>query len=96
MTNPLIQSMEAVDRPPSSLGAARTVARFSVQLGDVRINGLLLREYPDGTRRTVSGNIGGHHAVTFRPEIAEKITAAATSALTLGGQFARNSSRHAA
>jgi hypothetical protein len=90
---PIIQSIEAVERPPSSPGAGRTVARFSVQLGDVRVNGLLLREYPDGTRRTVSGNIGGHHAVTFRPEIAEKITAAASSALMFGGQLARNSSR---
>ena len=88
--------MEAVDRPPSSPSAARTVARFSVQLGDVRLNGLLLREYPDGTRRTVSGNIGGRHAVTFKPEIAEKITTAASSALNLGGQLARKSSRHAA
>ncbi|MBY3564111.1 hypothetical protein [Rhizobium laguerreae] len=89
---PAIQSIEAVERPPSP-GAGRTIAKFSVQLGDVRINGLLLREYPDGTRRTVSGNIGGHHAVTFRPEIAEKITAAASIALQ-GGQLAQNSSHH--
>ncbi|TBC01900.1 hypothetical protein [Rhizobium ruizarguesonis] len=89
---PTIQSIEAVERPPSP-GAGRTIAKFSVQLGDVRINGLLLREYSDGTRRTVSGNIGGHHAVTFRPEIAEKITAAASIALQ-GGQLAQNSSHH--
>ncbi|WP_143531647.1 hypothetical protein [Xaviernesmea oryzae] len=86
MTTPTICQIEAVARPPSSPGAGRTIARFSVQLGDIRINGLMLREYPDGTRRTVSGNIGGHHAVTFRPEIAEKITAAASVAL--GGQIA--------
>jgi hypothetical protein len=89
---PTIQSIEAVERPPAP-GAGRTIAKFSVQLGDVRINGLLLREYSDGTRRTVSGNIGGHHAVTFRPEIAEKITAAASIALQ-GGQLAQNSSHH--
>ena len=91
MTPPIISHLEAVERPPSSPGAGRTIARFTVQLGDIRINGLLLREYPDGTRRTISGNIGGHHAVTFRPEIAEKITAAASSAL-FGGQLAENSS----
>ncbi|NOV21655.1 hypothetical protein [Ensifer canadensis] len=89
---PIIQTIEAVDRPPSASGAGRTIARFSVQVGDVRVNGLLLREYPNGTRRTVSGNIGGHHAVTFRPEIAEKITAAASIALQ-GGQLAKTSSR---
>lgn len=91
MSEPAITNIEAVSRPPSSAGAGRTVARFSVQLGGIRVNGLLLREYPDGTRRTVSGNIGGHHAVTFRPEIAEKITKAAS--LALGGQLAENSSR---
>jgi hypothetical protein len=89
---PVVQSIEAVDRLPSSPGAGRTIARFSVQIGDVRVNGLLLREYPNGTRRTVSGNIGGHHAVTFRPEIAAKITAAASTALQ-GGQLAQTSSR---
>jgi hypothetical protein len=91
---PVIQSIEAVDRQPSSAGAGRTIARFSVQLGGVRVNGLLLREYPNGTRRTVSGNIGGHHAVTFRPEIAEKITVAASTALQ-GGQLAKTSYRSA-
>ena len=91
MSEPAITHLEAVSRPPPSPGAGSTIARFSVHLGDIRINGLLLREYPDGTRRTVSGNIGGHHAVTFRPEIAEKITKAASQAL--GGQFAENSSR---
>ena len=85
--DPVIQTIVAVDRPHSTAGAGRTIARFSVQVGDVRVNGLLLREYPNGTRRTVSGNIGGHHAVTFRPEIAEKITKAASIALQ-GGQFA--------
>jgi hypothetical protein len=95
MMIPAIQQIEAAFGPPSSPGAGRTIARFSVQLGDVRINGLLLREYPDGTRRTVSGNIGGRHAVTFKPEIAEKITSAASKALT-GGQFAENIRHHPA
>lgn len=90
--DPVIHTIEAVDRPPSTPGAGRTIARFSIQLGDVRVNGLLLREYPNGARRTVSGNIGGHHAVTFRPVIAEKITAAASIALQ-GGQLAKTSSR---
>ena len=91
---PSIQHIEAVDKPPSFRGAGKTIARFSVQIGDIRLNGLLLREYPDGTRRTVSGNIGGHHAVTFRPEIAGKITTAASNAL--GGQIARNPIRNSA
>ncbi len=91
--DPTISQIEACDRPPANSGGGRTIARFSVQIGDVRVNGLLLREYPDGTRRTVSGNIGGHHAVTFKPETAEKITAAASNALIDGGQLARNSYR---
>ncbi|MDI7923385.1 hypothetical protein [Ferirhizobium litorale] len=86
--SPTIQRIEAVDRPPSSPGAGRTIARFSVEIEGIRVHGLMLREYPDGTRRTVSGNIGGHHAVTFRPEIGEKITAAASKALATGGQLA--------
>jgi hypothetical protein len=92
---PVIQSITAVERPPSSPGAGRTIARFSVEIEGIRVHGLMLREYPDGTRRTVSGNIGGHHAVTFRPEIAEKITTAASTALR-GGQLAENSNRQTA
>lgn len=84
--DPVIQTIEAVDRPPSTAGAGRTIARFSVQVGDVRLYGLLLREFPDGTRRTIAPNVGGQHCASFKPAIAEKITAAATSAL--GGQLA--------
>ncbi|WP_164830845.1 hypothetical protein [Sinorhizobium meliloti] len=91
--NPIIQSITAVERPPSP-GGARTLARFTVQLGDVRLYGLLLREFPDGTRRTIAPNVGGQHCASFQPAIAEKITAAATSAL--GGQLADVHSRRSA
>ena len=83
--DPIIQSITAVERPPSP-GGATTVARFTVQLGDVRLYGLLLREFPDGTRRTIAPNVGGQHCASFQPAIAEKITKAAT--LALGGQLA--------
>jgi hypothetical protein len=50
---PAISQVEAVFRPPSSPGSGRTIARFSVQLGDVSVNGLILREYrPRNKRRT--------------------------------------------
>ncbi|MDX0426821.1 hypothetical protein [Sinorhizobium medicae] len=83
---PVIQSISAVERPPSP-GGARTLARFTVQLGDVRLYGLLLREFPDGTRRTIAPNVGGQHCASFQPAIAEKITKAASKALA-GGQIA--------
>ncbi|WP_164830265.1 hypothetical protein [Sinorhizobium meliloti] len=83
--DPVIQSITAVERPPSP-GGARTLARFTVQLGDVRLYGLLLREFPDGTRRTIAPNVGGQHCASFQPAIAEKITKAASKAL--GGQIA--------
>ncbi|WP_164843319.1 hypothetical protein [Sinorhizobium meliloti] len=43
--DPIIQSITAVERPPSP-GGARTLARFTVQLGDVRLYGLLLANSP--------------------------------------------------
>lgn len=88
--SPTIQRIEAVERPPASPGAGRTIARFTVQIGEIRLFGLLLREYHDGTRRTVSPNLGGHHVATFQPAIAELITAAASKALATGGQLAEN------
>jgi hypothetical protein len=91
---PIIQSITAVERPPSP-GRARTVARFTVQVGDIRLYGLLLREFPDGTRRTIAPNIGGQHCASFQPAIAERITKAASNAL-LGGQLADNRIRHPA
>lgn len=89
-----IQAIEPVERPVSFPGAARTIAKFTVDLDGVRLFGLLLRESPDGSRRTVAPNIAGRHSVTFRRDVAEKITAAASNAL--GGQIAettKNSNR---
>lgn len=80
-----IQSIEAVERPSQS-GAARTIARFTVDLDGVRLFGLLLRELPDGSRRTVAPNIAGCHSATFRRDVAEQITIAASNAL--GGRIA--------
>lgn len=86
MSEPVIQSLTAVERPPSQSGT-RTLAKFTVDLDGVRIFGLLLRELPDGTRRTVAPNLGGQHVVTFRRDLAEKITDAASNTFK-GGQFA--------
>ena len=91
--DPVIQSIAAVERPPSS-GGARTIARFTVQIGDVRLYNLLLREFPDGTRRTIAPNVGGQHCASFQPATAEKITKAASNAL--GGQFADYLTRRSA
>ena len=87
MTTVAIQSIEPVERPVSIPGAARTVAKFTVDLDGVRLFGLLLRELPDGSRRTVAPNLAGCHSATFRRDVAEEITAAASKAL--GGQIAK-------
>ncbi|MDA5631101.1 MULTISPECIES: hypothetical protein [Agrobacterium] len=86
MTGLSIQSIEPVERPASFPGAARTIAKFTVELDGVRLFGLLLRESPDGSRRIVAPNIAGRHSVTFRRDIAEQITVAASNAL--GGRIA--------
>lgn len=91
---PVIQSLAVVERPPSQ-GGAKTLARFTVDLDGVRIFGLLLRELPDGSRRTVAPNLGGQHVATFRRDLAEQITAAASAAL-YGGQIAADPHRRTA
>lgn len=89
MTGLSIQSIEPVERPASFPGAARTIAKFTVELDGVRLFGLQLRERPDGSRVTVAPNVGGRHSVTFRRDIAEQLTAAASNAL--GGRIAETS-----
>lgn len=84
-----IQSIEPVERPASFPGAARTIAKFTVELDGVRLFGLHLRERPDGSRVTVAPNIAGRHSATFRRDIAEQLTAAASNAL--GGRIAETS-----
>lgn len=85
--DPIILSI----RPAPAGAGSRTVAHFDVQLGHVRLFGLLLREFADGKRRTIAPNAAGRHAATFHPETAEKITAAATAAL---GGLTANANRH--
>lgn len=89
MTNLSIQSIEPVARPASFPGTARTIAKFTVDLDGVRLFGLLLRELPDGSRRTIAPNIGGRHSMTFRRDVAERMTQAASNAL--GGRIAETS-----
>lgn len=81
-----IQAIEPVERPAVFPGSARTIAKFTVDLDGVRLFGLLLRERADGSRVTVAPNISGCHSATFRRDIAEQITAAASNAL--GGRIA--------
>lgn len=90
MRDPVIQALTAVERPPSASGA-RTLAQFTVDLDGVRLFGLLLRELPDGSLRTMSPNLAGQHVASFRRDLAEKITAAAVQAL--GGRFATQQRR---
>jgi hypothetical protein len=90
MMEPEIQNITAVFQPPSTPGGARTIARFTVDVDGIRIFGLLLREHADGTFRTVSPNLAGQHVMTFRRDIAEKITTAASAALLQGGRLATN------
>ncbi|NGN44340.1 hypothetical protein G6N74_25030 [Mesorhizobium sp. CGMCC 1.15528] len=67
---------------PVPSGAGRTIARFDVELGgNIRLYGLLLREFPDGTRRIVGPQSDGRHFVTFLPCIAAEITSAASREL---------------
>ena len=87
MTEPLILTVTPL--PGSTSTGPRMVARFSVQIGEIRLHNLLLREWPDGTRRVIAGNIAGTHCASFQPEIAAKITSRASAALISGGQIAR-------
>lgn len=94
MTEPIVLSVTPLPGAPSS--SPRMVARFSVQIGEIRLHNLLLREWPDGSRRVIAGNIAGQHCASFQPEMGAKITAAASAALISGGQFARTDSRRTA
>ena len=94
MPDPVIQSLTAVERQPSPSGA-RTLAKFTVDLDGIRIFGLLLRELPDGSRRTVAPNLAGQHIATFRRDLAEVITAAASKIFD-GGRFAAEQHRRSA
>lgn len=68
-------------RPSPCGDGSKNAATFDVELGPIRLFGLILRRYPDGNFRTFSPNANGRHAVTFHPELAEKITAAAMRSL---------------
>jgi hypothetical protein len=57
-------------------------ARFDVEVApDLRLYNLLLREVGSGRYRTYAPNAHGKHAVSFHPNLAEKITTAAVAAL---------------
>jgi hypothetical protein len=79
-------------RPGPGGSGARTVAHFDAELSDhCRLYGLLLREFPDGTRRTIAPNNNGRHFATFHPTLGEQLSAAASTAL--GGLHANVQSR---
>lgn len=68
-------------RPAPSGAGGKNIARFDVELGgNIRLYGLILREFPDGARRIVGPQLDGRHFVTFLPDIASEITAAASTA----------------
>jgi hypothetical protein len=70
-------------------GGGKNIARFDVELnGTLRLYGIILREFPDGTRRIVGPQCDGRHFVTFLPEVASAMTTAASIALE--GQYAAN------
>jgi hypothetical protein len=69
-------------RPAPGGAGVRTIAHYDAEISEhCRLYGLLLREFPDGTRRTIAPNNNGRHFATFHPTIGEQLTAAASAAL---------------
>jgi hypothetical protein len=80
-------------RPAPAGAGGKNIARFDVEIGgNIRLYGLLLREFPDGTRRISGPQSDGRHFATFLPDIASAITSAASSAFE--GQHAVHRNSH--
>lgn len=80
-------------RPLPHGGGDRNLARFDVEVnGNIRLYGLLLHQFPDGTRRIAGPQSNGRHFVTFLPDIAAEITNAASIAYE--GRDANDRTRH--
>lgn len=68
-------------RPLPHGGGDRNLARFDIEVSEhLRLYGLLLRQFPDGTRRIASPTANGRHMATFHPALAAEITDFASSA----------------
>ena len=88
--------MKILSIRPAPLGAGvRTVAHFDVAINEhLRLYGLLLREFEDGRRVTLSPNNSGRHFATFHPELGKQLTEAAS--LALEGLYADDRTSRAA
>jgi hypothetical protein len=72
-------------RPAPAGAGARTLAHFDAAVSDdLRIYGLMLKQFADGTRRTIAPQANGRHSATFTPALGEQLTAAASLALKDG------------
>ncbi|MEQ1950546.1 hypothetical protein [Mesorhizobium sp. CN2-181] len=64
------------------LQAPGAEARFDVEINEqLRLFGLLLKRSQSGQWRTYAPNSCGKHVASFHPDLATRITAAATAAL---------------
>ena len=68
-------------RPLPHGGGEKNLARFDVEISEhLRLYGLLLRQWPDGTRRIAAPQANGRHMATFHSALAAEITDFASSA----------------
>ncbi|KQZ99567.1 hypothetical protein ASD64_14645 [Mesorhizobium sp. Root157] len=68
-------------RPLPHGGGEKNLARFDVEVSEqLRLYGLLLRQWPDGTRRIAAPQANGRHMVTFHSVLAAEITDHASQA----------------
>lgn len=66
-------------------GPMTTLAYFSVGITDeMRLHGLVLQRRQDGTHRFVVPHSDGTNVASFKPELAQAITAAAVAEYTKG------------
>lgn len=69
-------------RPAPPGASSNTLAYFDAEVSpELRLYNLVLRQYPDGNRRTAAPNAHGRHTATFAPTLGERLTNAATIAL---------------
>ncbi len=69
-------------RPAPPGTGSRALAHYDAEVSEhLRLYGLILRQFADGTRRTIAPNANGRHVATFHPSLGQQLTDAATKAL---------------
>jgi hypothetical protein len=82
-----------IRRAPPGAGA-NILASFDAEISpELRLYGLSLRQYPDGSHRISVPNAHGRRVATFAPVLAERLTQAATIALS---ELKADNDKHAA